>query len=30
MNIGFWDNCLCERWTTVALFDYAYIYGYLQ
>lgn len=24
MNIGFWDNCLCERGTTVALYDYAY------
>ena len=24
MNIGFWDNQLCERGSTVALFDYAY------
>ena len=24
MNIGFWDNSLCERGTTVALYDYAY------
>lgn len=24
MNIGFWDNYLCERGTTVSLFDYAY------
>ena len=24
MNIAFWDNCLCERGTTVSLFDYAY------
>ena len=24
MNIGFWDNQLCERGTTVSLFDYAY------
>lgn len=24
MNIAFWDNCLCERGTTVALYDYAY------
>jgi hypothetical protein len=24
MNIGFWDNCLCERGTTVSLYDYAY------
>jgi hypothetical protein len=23
-TIAFWDNCLCERGTTVALFDYAY------
>lgn len=23
-TICFWDNCLCERGTTVALFDYAY------
>ena len=24
MNIAFWDNQLCERGTTVSLFDYAY------
>jgi hypothetical protein len=24
MNIAFWDNQLCERGTTTALFDYAY------
>ena len=24
MKIAFWDNQLCERGTTVALFDYAY------
>lgn len=24
MNIGFWDNQLCERGTTITLFDYAY------
>ena len=24
MNIAFWDNLLCERGTTVSLFDYAY------
>ena len=24
MNIAFWDNSLCERGTTVSLFDYAY------
>lgn len=24
VKIAFWDNCLCERGTTVALFDYAY------
>jgi len=24
MNIAFWDNQLCERGTTVALYDYAY------
>jgi hypothetical protein len=24
MNIAFWDNNLCERGTTVSLFDYAY------
>jgi hypothetical protein len=24
MNIAFWDNHLCERGTTVSLFDYAY------
>ena len=24
MNIGFWDNSLCERGTTTSLFDYAY------
>ncbi len=24
MNIAFWDNYLCERGTTVSLFDYAY------
>ena len=24
MNIAFWDNCLCERGTTVCMFDYAY------
>jgi len=24
MNIAFWSNSLCERGTTVALFDYAY------
>ena len=24
MNIAFWDNQLCERGTTVAMFDYAY------
>jgi hypothetical protein len=23
-TICFWDNCLCERGTTIALFDYAY------
>lgn len=23
-KIAFWDNCLCERGTTVALYDYAY------
>jgi hypothetical protein len=23
-TIVFWDNCLCERGTTIALFDYAY------
>ena len=24
MNIAFWDNCLCERGTTISLYDYAY------
>ena len=24
MNVAFWDNQLCERGTTVALYDYAY------
>ena len=24
MKIAFWDNCLCERGTSVSLFDYAY------
>jgi hypothetical protein len=24
MNVAFWDNYLCERGTTVSLFDYAY------
>ena len=24
MNIAFWDNGLCERGTTTALFDYAF------
>jgi hypothetical protein len=24
VKIAFWDNCLCERGTTVALYDYAY------
>lgn len=24
MNIGFWDNQLCERGTTVSLYDYAF------
>ena len=24
MNIAFWDNQLCERGTTVAMYDYAY------
>jgi hypothetical protein len=24
MNIAFWDNYLCERGTTISLFDYAY------
>jgi hypothetical protein len=24
MNIAFWDNQLCERGTTIALYDYAY------
>jgi hypothetical protein len=24
MNIGFWDNCLCECGTTVAIYDYAF------
>jgi hypothetical protein len=24
MNIGFWDNQLCERGTTTSLYDYAY------
>ena len=24
MNIAFWDNCLCERGTTTALYDYAH------
>ena len=24
LKIAFWDNCLCERGTTVALYDYAY------
>ena len=24
MNIGFWDNTLCERGTTTSLYDYAY------
>lgn len=24
MNIGFWENQLCERGTTIALYDYAY------
>ena len=24
MNIAFWDNSLCERGTTVSLYDYAY------
>ena len=24
MNIAFWDNQLCERGTSVSLFDYAY------
>jgi hypothetical protein len=24
MNIAFWDNTLCERGTTVSLYDYAY------
>ena len=24
MNIAFWDNSLCERGTTVAMYDYAY------
>jgi hypothetical protein len=24
MNIAFWDNQLCERGTTISLFDYAY------
>ena len=23
-KIAFWDNCLCERGTTVAIYDYAY------
>jgi len=23
-TIAFWDNCLCERGTTIALYDYAY------
>jgi hypothetical protein len=24
VKIAFWDNCLCERGTTVSLYDYAY------
>lgn len=24
MKIAFWDNCLCERGTSVSLYDYAY------
>jgi len=24
VKIAFWDNCLCERGTTIALYDYAY------
>jgi len=29
VKIAFWDNCLCERGTTVALYDYAYYNKYL-
>jgi hypothetical protein len=24
VKIAFWDNCLCERGTTIALYDYAF------
>ena len=24
VKIAFWDNCLCERGTSIALFDYAF------
>jgi hypothetical protein len=24
VKIAFWDNCLCERGTTIAIYDYAY------
>jgi hypothetical protein len=24
MKVAFWDNCLCERGTTISLFDYAF------
>jgi hypothetical protein len=29
VKIAFWDNCLCECGTTVALYDYAYFNKYL-
>jgi hypothetical protein len=29
VKIAFWDNCLCERGTTVALYDYAYYNKYI-
>ena len=29
ITIGFWDNSLCERGTTVALYDYAYYNKYI-
>lgn len=29
LTIAFWDNCLCERGTTVALYDYAYYNKYI-
>jgi len=29
LTIAFWDNCLCERGTTVAMYDYAYYNKYI-